>query len=1446
MLDGTCQSRARGQQGGAGRGGKVELELVLGLTVPSNSSVTCDPKSGLIAYTAGCVIVILCPKKNEQNHIFNTSSKQLSSLSFSRDGKYLVTGESGHKPAVRIWEVGEKVMVSEMLGHKYGVSCVRFSPNMKYVVSVGYQHDMVVNVWDWKANNIVAKNKVSSKVVAISFSEDSSYFVTVGNRHVRFWYLETSKNLQVNGTVPLVGRSGLLGDLHDNVFCGVACGRGQNMGSTFCIANSGILCQFSEKRVLEKWIKLKVSASTCLTVTEHYVFCGCVEGTVRVFSAQTLQYIADLPRPHYLGVDVSLGLDPSTLFAKQTDSSYPDTSALVYDEYNQWICCVYNDHSLYVWDVKDTKKVGKVYSALYHSAYVWNVEIYPEVEDKTFPPAGSFLTCSSDNTIRLWNTSSNPRLRRNIYSNDLHKVIYVDSNTQYLKDNSVTSEKSDSKDTKSGVRVIKVRPDGQHLASGDRVGNIRVYDLGIFDELLAIEAHDGEVLCLEYSKPLTGVTMLASASRDRLIHILDVDNGYSLQQTLDDHSSSITAVKFAGDHEQMHMISCGADKSIYFRTAQMLTEGIYFPRMHHVVEKTTLYDMDVDLTQKSVAVACQDKNIRLYNVSSGKQEKCLKGSASGGALLKVQMDPSGTFFATSCSNKNICIYDVQSGECVATVYGHSDIITDIKFTPDCKRLITVSGDSCVFIWQLDHDMTTSMLQRLEDMGFVENPNITSQDDCLVNIRRQTYFTDFFEDNPHNGNHFFDKSSYIEDSSTQTPPKDFFEADPPSLQTNGKMPLWVKKLEGHREDIPLANPTNNYQPRGRWATSGSQDLRNILVANDHSCFNTPNNDKAETSFLDDQTELEYIEPKNLQHLLEQSEEENYESLSNATYICEPSTSSEDNEVKFPSRNVIFYPEEIQISEQEGSDFSVVEHCISPDTFQKDNMRSKYNSSSHSQQDGDDDSLSNSETNSIGDNDSQESSQPPTSDETFLLKHFDNLSDNFADEKFDNTLDNLKPTDDDENDLFLNPRLSISSRFLYLCQKNGRLANSHLPRGLTTSTDSTGDTEKERPSNPKKPVEKPTEDKIHERLQKKRISNGDVTESSKPIIVLQKAHINEKAASRSSFPGCWPNKEGPLSKASKRRSYMEATASSKAKITRCVSMGDHIDSQQGEDHKRSNLFRPASSNDLLSLEPEDKSRRRLSSEQSFCGSSEIKRRASLNSNSISDKLLMPPPPTFGVLSRLKKKAKSFSNLSKESGRDEPSCTTSKKSSKKDASTCNGPLDHQHPNKTALSLLDLSSHADDASNTISAVHESQDHEVYSVSGRTSNDMSESGAAPEARNVEESGAVDRFAIYNESIKELHKSFQKALTLYKEVDSSSDSPEVKLQTKSLFSEAFDYLRGELDLVSGIHTRKTYINGMRMSKEKLADNPTLDLLGHYSEMMVEKVLEMMNEKINHK
>ena len=155
-----------------------------------------------MAFPAGCVIVLLDPSHG-QRHIINGDKKTVTCLSWSSGGdQQIVSGESGHKPAVKVWSVGTLACLVTLTGHKFGVGSVSFSPDNKFVISVssggsrrelslsrlsvqvGTEHDMVVNVWDWRNSCRVATNKMSFNVSAISFTKDGSYFVVAGNRSV--------------------------------------------------------------------------------------------------------------------------------------------------------------------------------------------------------------------------------------------------------------------------------------------------------------------------------------------------------------------------------------------------------------------------------------------------------------------------------------------------------------------------------------------------------------------------------------------------------------------------------------------------------------------------------------------------------------------------------------------------------------------------------------------------------------------------------------------------------------------------------------------------------------------------------------------------------------------------------------------------------------------------------------------------------------------------------------------------------------------------------------------------------------------------------------------------------------------------------------------------------------------------------------------------------------
>lgn len=88
--------------------------------------------------------------------------------------------QSGHLPAVRLWDVAERRQVAELQQHKYGVSCVAFSPNGKYIVSVGNQHDMMVNVWAWKVRLTAHNHLLFAKADVIAPWKHSIVFCHIG------------------------------------------------------------------------------------------------------------------------------------------------------------------------------------------------------------------------------------------------------------------------------------------------------------------------------------------------------------------------------------------------------------------------------------------------------------------------------------------------------------------------------------------------------------------------------------------------------------------------------------------------------------------------------------------------------------------------------------------------------------------------------------------------------------------------------------------------------------------------------------------------------------------------------------------------------------------------------------------------------------------------------------------------------------------------------------------------------------------------------------------------------------------------------------------------------------------------------------------------------------------------------------------------------------------
>lgn len=74
-----------------------------------------------------CTVVLFNPRRNTQAHVLNACRKTVTSLALAGDGRLLATGECGHMPNVRVWDISDPhnaVQIAEFSGHKYGINCV--------------------------------------------------------------------------------------------------------------------------------------------------------------------------------------------------------------------------------------------------------------------------------------------------------------------------------------------------------------------------------------------------------------------------------------------------------------------------------------------------------------------------------------------------------------------------------------------------------------------------------------------------------------------------------------------------------------------------------------------------------------------------------------------------------------------------------------------------------------------------------------------------------------------------------------------------------------------------------------------------------------------------------------------------------------------------------------------------------------------------------------------------------------------------------------------------------------------------------------------------------------------------------------------------------------------------------------------------------------------------
>ncbi|EMR08900.1 hypothetical protein PNEG_02683 [Pneumocystis murina B123] len=619
--------------------------------------------------------------------------KALSCTTISQDKKYIAVGESGKSPRILIYSISsDESLPIAISGHTFGIKCLSFSSDSRYLASVGFLHDATINVWliiD-KTNTIkrIASNRVTSLVRDLSWMGIT--IVTCGLRHVKLWKWEeeeVSKTSNIGKTSVLEGKNIILGTMSDEDFMSI---RSLGKESVILCSSKGEICiVFEGDRSVKRIFNVGYEIS-CIDIN----------------NIDNLLWVAG-KRSEIEAYKIYELLDKNNFqeeFKKEMVKSLkplkPNSGILaIACDYSGNLVVVDGDHSICIIDTNDESKNQIIGGSSTKMMGVKNLH-------KNFLNA-ILMTWSISGTVSFW---------------DENEACILTINIAIEQPENISEET-----IKNELKVVQYNHHDEELIIGDCYGMIKTINLRDQKELWRQMAHDGEITDID-SGVINEKYIMVSSSRDRTIQVWSRDknsHNWDLEQTLDDHNSCINKARFHKNYQML--ISCSADRTIVIRQLheesgstqlRYLTKKIISLRSAALdftfISEDSLRFFVSTLDRQLLQCDTQGQIIGTYKTSEDPKEMVSLDNIAI-SNVKLSLDTDNTkkttlekkFIAALGNDKAIRIYDLLTCSLLAKKYIHTDGATGIAWIESSqlnnKARLVSSGMDVLAIWELSID-----------------------------------------------------------------------------------------------------------------------------------------------------------------------------------------------------------------------------------------------------------------------------------------------------------------------------------------------------------------------------------------------------------------------------------------------------------------------------------------------------------------------------------------------------------------------------------------------------------------------------------------------------------------------------------------------------------------------------------------------------------------------
>jgi len=296
------------------------------------------------------------------------------------------------------------------------------------------------------------------------------------------------------------------------------------------------------------------------------------------------------------------------------------------------------------------------------------------------PGGRRIITCSADGSLRLWNRESGVQI-----GNDWRD------------------------DGKEGLWSIALSPHGKSVASGDRHGKVRLWDVDTKKVVARWTGHTGTMGSLCWS---VDGERLVSGSQDGTIRVWDVESGDTVLGPIKTGHEDVYAVMYSPDTTK---IATGGYNETALKIWDAKTGNLLSTIEHDNYVCCLAWTSD----QKKLITGSYP-SIRIFDTATWQQIAILKGHE--GTVNALSLFQNDRLLASASYDYTARLWNLDTNLQVGPPLQHERMVYSVAISADGKQLVTGSDDKNAYVWDIH---TTLKDAGLEDLFSIHDVNTST-------------------------------------------------------------------------------------------------------------------------------------------------------------------------------------------------------------------------------------------------------------------------------------------------------------------------------------------------------------------------------------------------------------------------------------------------------------------------------------------------------------------------------------------------------------------------------------------------------------------------------------------------------------------------------------------------------------------------------------------------